>query len=875
MKERPVPLLERDEQLNTLHQLLDDVSSGNGHLALIAGEAGVGKTSLVRTFGDRIAGNVPVFRGFCDPLETPRPLGPLLDLAPQLSSELSDLLQRGVSRFQVFQSFMSALGSRASGMVVVIEDIHWADEATLDLIRFVGRRIDSVPALLLLTFRNDQVNRRDPLQLVLGDIATSGGVSRLEIKPLSKDAVRLLVGNTSVDAAALHQQTGGNPFFVTEVLANGGNGIPATVRDAVLGRAGRLSRSARSVLDSAAVIGPQISEALLREITQADSDTVEECLSIGVLDSLDGGYAFRHELARDAILEVLPSHRKVDVHRVALEKLERWGALERSDELARLATHAEGAQDAGAVAKYAPRAGERASQLGAHREAASQYRRALRWIEPEQNEEMVAELLERLSEEYQITDRLDDAIEALDRALLIWEELQNRERQGVVLGARAIRLVYSGRNAEAEASASKAVSLLKSTSDGSNLARALQIQAHLRMLDRDNKRAIEVGKQALELARKKGTAKTRIASQITLGSALLMSGDREGVRLLEESVQLGRDTGWDELVAHALGNLGTGLGELFHLEESINWLYQADEFTADRDMDFWNHYIRAWMALIHMYLGDWSKATSIASALIQEPNLAAISAITVRTVLGRLRLRRGDPGVWSLLDEAMNIASDTETLQRVAPPRLARAEAAYLEGDLRRSREEARAEYTRALSQQHSWFVGEMAYWQWKSGESIHAPDWIAEPYILQMNGKWELAAERWRVLRCPYEQARALSESGSETPLREALSIFERLGAAPMIAVTQSELRALGVRRIPRRPRNSTRSNPAGLTSRELEVASLLSEGLTNRQIADRLFLSTRTVEHHVSSAFAKLGARSRIDAARAINDLRQAPPN
>jgi predicted ATPase len=273
-------LLERDELLAVLQAHLKLASAGPGILAFVEGEAGIGKTALLKTFADRQRDSLPVRWGVCDALQTPRPLGPLHDISAQVGGELRVALEGGTDRLHIFGTFLGLLSSQPA--LVLLEDLHWADEATLDLLRYVGRRMAGTRSLLVGSFRNDEVGPAHPLRLVLGDLATSG-IERLVPRPLSLQAVHELAGERELDVAELHQRTGGNPFFVTEVLAAGGEGVPATVRDAVLARAARLRRSARAILDAAAVAGPRVEPWLLQELVAAESSAVEECLATGVL----------------------------------------------------------------------------------------------------------------------------------------------------------------------------------------------------------------------------------------------------------------------------------------------------------------------------------------------------------------------------------------------------------------------------------------------------------------------------------------------------------------------------------------------------------------------------------------------------------------
>jgi DNA-binding CsgD family transcriptional regulator len=220
-------------------------------------------------------------------------------------------------------------------------------------------------------------------------------------------------------------------------------------------------------------------------------------------------------------------------------------------------------------------------------------------------------------------------------------------------------------------------------------------------------------------------------------------------------------------------------------------------------------------------------------------------------VLGMLRARRGDPGAESVLDEVADMALAA-----------ARSEWRWLQGDHGQCVVEAELGCQLAVAANCPWYWGEVAIWLWRGGGLSQAPERTPAPFALQITGDWRAAAA-WERIGCPYEQALALAD-GDEPAQRAALDIFERLGARPMVEQVRQHLRALGIRGLPRGPRPTTRGNPAGLTTRQLEVLALLAEGLRNPEIADRLSTTPKTVEHHVSAVLAKLDARSRAEAVR-----------
>ena len=322
-----MPLLERESALETLAGWFAEARAGRGRLVLVSGEAGVGKTALVSEFA---VGHRPAARvlwGVCDPLTTPRPLGPLTDVAPAVGGRLDQLLRNEAPRQVLFGALLDRLRDSRVATILVIEDVHWADEATLDLLRFLARRLGPAATLLVVTYRDDEVGPQHPVQLLAGDLASSALVRRLPLAPLSRQAVTVLAGPHGLDPGALYETTGGNPFFVTEVLAAGDEAIPATVVDAVLARAARVSPPARQVLDAAAVVAPPVETWLLVEAAGAAPAQVDECVAAGMLQGQAGGVGFRHELARLAVERALGPGRWADLHgRVLAALLARGGA---------------------------------------------------------------------------------------------------------------------------------------------------------------------------------------------------------------------------------------------------------------------------------------------------------------------------------------------------------------------------------------------------------------------------------------------------------------------------------------------------------------------------------------------------------------------
>lgn len=707
-------LLERDQPLGQLESALKRVAAGSGRTVLVGGEAGIGKTSLVERFAEQHRRDARVLWGGCEALFTPRPLGPLYDIAHHLQSDVLALLDDNAPRARLFAAVLSELQPATRPTVIILEDVHWADEATLDLVKFLGRRIHRSGALFILTYRDDEVGPRHPLRLVLGDLS-GPSVTRIFLPPLSEAAVETLARRADRPAEGVYAATGGNPFFVTEVLASDVRGVPATVRDAVVARATRLSPAARRTLDVAAVIGTRVESWVLDAVAGTNAQATEEAVTFGLLRHHGAGFQFRHELTRQAIVEELsPSASRV-MHKAVFDAL-RSSSVGREN-VARLAHHAEAAGDTQGVLEFAPAAARRAVALGAHREAAAQYARALRFAQ-DLDPLSKAALLEGFALEARLMDQLAErGIEARNAAIKIYRAAGDKLKEGENLAYVAAALVQVGRNAEAEQASRQSIDVLEALPPSAELANAYRMQSALRMLNRDTTEAVAWGEKAISLATQLGARHVVVGAYNAIGSALLVAGDDRGRRHLETSLEMARAAGLDVYTASAYVNLGSALGEQYRFREADEYLAAGIAYCHDHDLDQSRFYMLAWRALVHLYQGRWNAAAEDASTVLRRPGTSAISRIMALVALGRLRSRRGDPEVDAALDEALELATQTGTLQRLAPVRAARAEAAWLAGDHDAARTEACAAFDLAIQHEHAWFVGELAFWRWRVGD--------------------------------------------------------------------------------------------------------------------------------------------------------------
>jgi DNA-binding CsgD family transcriptional regulator/tetratricopeptide (TPR) repeat protein len=845
-------LLERDEPSARLRAAVDEARSGAGRLMIVTGEAGVGKTALVENLGAG-SDDVRVWTGSCEQLFTARPLGPLADIASKTGGRLAEVVGRGAPVHEVFPVLLEELRSHPT--LVVIEDVHWADEATLDVIALLARRMAMTCSLVIVTSR-DELALDHPLRLVLGGLAAAG-VERLRLSPLSLHAVREMAAPLGFDADELFHRTGGNPFFVTEVLATGCIELPPSVRDAVLARAAGLDPDARTLLESVAIVTGTVPLGLVSALGGVHADRLDACLSSGMMVESGDGIAFRNELAREAISDGVEPLRRAALHATALQFLRNHGA-----DAARLAHHAEATGDAEAVAEFAPIAAVEASARGSHREAAAQYRRAVRFS-AHLSIERRAELLEQGAYEVYLIDQFDEAIAWLSDAVELRHQTGDISREGDSFRKLSTVQRCGGRRLAAHENGAKAVALLESQPAGPELAAAYANVAMLAMNASDIESGVAAAERALDLAGSSGDRNVHVYTLNTMGMLELLAGDDAGLAALEESLHIALAEGRDDHVGRAYIHLAD-IAQRHRRWDIIDRYYgPASEYCSDHGLDLWARYLHVYYARSELDRGRWDQAIAAIPASVDVPGtpLARIDALVV---LGLARARRGDPEQWTALDEAGHLAERSGELQWLGPVTAARLEAAWLDGRDASVVPGSDSVLQACIDKGARWWAGEIAWWRRCLGIEEKAPQCAAEPWALLLAGRAGDAAAAWHRIGCPYEEAVALAHSDEPADLRGAFELFDSLGAHAAAALLIRRMRIAGVPRIPRGARATTRANPAGLTTRELDVLRLVARGLRNSEIADQLVVSAKTIDHHVSSVLTKLGVSSRGAAAR-----------
>lgn len=842
-------LVEREGFLASLERLLSEALDGSGRLAFLGGEAGVGKTALAAALV-KAADGTAVRRGSCDNITTAEALGPILDALPELAAAAG--LEAGTTKFRLFQQVRGMLSK--TPMLLLLEDVHWADEATLDVLRFLGRRLAGMRLMIVATFRSEEAGGDHPLTIVMGELAALPGVVRMELPSLTLNGVQRLVDDASsvLDAEEVYRHTGGNPFYITEVLAADSGQVPVSVRDAVLARVSRLSTAARDVAGTASVLG-RAEFDLLTAVAGQPLTAVDECLSRGVLVASDGSVEFRHELARLAVEGSLPQAQRATAHGRALAQLAALGSADHR----RLAHHAAGSGDRTAVIRHAPLAAARAARLGAHREAAGQLRMALRYYEvPDLRR---AALLDQLSYECYLTDQVSQARASALDALAIYDQ----EKDALSIGAAQrwlSRLSWVlGQNGDSERYAAAAVVTLEPLNPGHELAMAYSNMSQLRMLADDSDEAVRWGTRAIELARGLGDREAEMHALNNVGAALLLDDVVEGWARLTRSLDLALADDAHEHAARAYTNLSSTRARQRSFPEADRLLKAGIEYCTDRDLDTWRLYMSAWLAYSLAEQGRYAAAEQHLADITRHPHLSPITRICALVVAGLLAARRGDGT--EALDKVLPIAVQTGEPQRLVPVAAARAEAAWIAGRVPDIVAEIGRAWPIAVAHPQPWDLGQLCWWLHLAGDRQPPPAPVARPFALMLADRHRAAASAWQDLGCPLWSAYALALSPEPRDAQECLDILGRLGAAAVRHAVMRTRHARGLT-VPRGPRPARQANPAGLTAREVEVLGLLADGLSYTEVAERLILSEKTVGHHVSAVLRKLSEPTRARA-------------
>ena len=657
--------------------------------------------------------------------------------------------------------------------------------------------------------------------------------------------------------------TSGNPFFVAEVLAAGdGDRVPSTVADAVLARVRRLDPATQDALEQLAVVPSVVERWLVDALVAGGLAALAAAEEHGLLTVSPASVGFRHELARRAVADSLPVARRVALHRRVLQAL-----VGREDaDLSRIVHHAAQAGDT-----RRDRAATGRRRPGTRPALAPTVRRSptTGWCS------VTGSGSPRLSWPSCWRGTPSSATRSgPPRPCSPPSARQSSCAGRWATSARSGRTCagcpgwpwWAGDRAAAEHAGAEAIAVLEAAGDRRLLALALSNQSQLHMLAYRASDCVAVGERAVALAREVGDAAILSHALLNVGSAReSLLGDPMGWSLMEESLRVALAAGEVEHACRSYATIIWDLLDDLRLDEAERKLAEGMRLAEQSDHLGILGYLQVELGRLRLARAAWDEAVRAAERGLSDLPYQRCPALVV---LGLVRVRRGEPGGDELLRQAEELAVELGELLRTGPVAAARAEAAWLAGDHAAVRAIAGPAYEEARRVGYAPLQAELGYWLTKAGQAV-TPLASEHPYALQAAGRWREAAAAWQAAGYPYEHAAALAESPDPQDRLAALAELDALGAAPLARLVRAGLRRLGVAHVPRGPVGATRQNPAGLTERQVQVLGLLSQGCTNAEIADRLVISTRTVDSHVAAVLAKLGVATRRAAAARAADL------
>jgi DNA-binding CsgD family transcriptional regulator len=672
-------------------------------------------------------------------------------------------------------------------------------------------------------------------------------------------------GARRIDPQRLHDLTRGNPFYVTELLAAGDETtLPQSVSAAVLTRAAQLDEHARRAFDAVSVVPGHAEIAMLNAVLDATAlDGLGRCIDSGMLLLERDRVRFRHEIARRAAENVIAPATRRRLHTAALA----WLRSGDRPAAARVAYHAAVIGDAQLVLDTAPAAAQEAANLGAHAEAAAHYAKALEFMAIAA-ETKQAELLEKWAYESGISGKIDDeVVSANQRALGIRQQEGNVEAIGRNLFWMARMLWYMGKGDEASKLAAAAVTTLQAEPDSKAYCLALSMRAQYLMLRDQAEEALAVGAEARSLAAKLDAHETLAHVLNTMGTARLMLADKSGHDLLDESLAISLKGEFHEQAARAYTNGTWSAIETRDYERAEKLARAGIAYDTEHDLDSWTPYLVGLFAGLQLTRGRIDEAIALSSKVLAVPRITTVVRIPAMTTLARAYSLTDEPKAITMLQAARALAEPTnEPMRVVRPVLLPLIEHYWLANNLDAARETLAA--CSKWNVESEWDRGEILVWLRRLQCSL--PDLegvrVAAPFAAELDGRTDEALAYWRKLGSPFDEAFILltASAPSEADINRAIEIAETTGSHAVGRRARAVARELGVRGVKRGAYSAAKGNALGLTARELQMLDLLLGGQSNKEIASKLSRSLRTVEHHISALYGKLGAKNRAEAIR-----------
>ena len=858
-------LIERGSFLTSLLSRFEEVAEGEGRCVFVGGEAGIGKTSLIKAFCLKVKNHCNIYQGVCDALFTPRPLAPLYDVLLQLGKTIPESNIDSTNRTAFFTNFYHQLDDPTQVNVIVFEDIHWADEATLDFIKFFARRINRLKCLFILTYRDTEIHSSHPLRNIMGQL-NPDSFTRIELKPLSKQAVAKMAEERGYNGYDVFRITNGNPFYVTEILASYSEGVPDNIKDSILSVYNRMNEKPRQVWQILSVLPTAFEINYLDKMDSSYIPAVQDCIDAKILVVDNGRIFFKHELYRRTIESSLSPLARIALNKKILNLL--LESFKENQAPERIIHHAKNANEYDVVVKYAPMAAKQAASLGAHVEAARLCLTAIEYYQGN-DENTLLEFYEWYAYECYLTNQPGEAIIYTNRALDIWKKKNDIEKIGNSMRMLSRLWWWSGNWHRAERFAKEAIEVLESRPSSKAKAMAYSNLAQLKMLTEKIDECLYWGEKAIAISKELNDDETLSHALNNVGTVQMTQGSMEkGIELLRQSLSIALNNSHNEHAARAYTNLGCNAVMLKNYKEAERFFEEGIRYSEEGDLDAWSSYMIAWTARLKLETGQWKEAYDIAETLLKNETQTPLIRIIALVISATIKMRKGEEGALRQLMDAKAMASQSMESQRILPVFSAILEYEWITGSIAIDDETLDAVKAKVAGSDTIYGNGEFVFWLKKARKHNLPVKKMEENYNADNPASAMKAAAFWERAGSPYQQALALFETNEENK-RSAIAIVQRLGGTAVLERMKFEMRRSGIKNIPRGARKTTQSNPEFLTDRELDVLKLLHEGLHNKEIAARLFISAKTVDHHISAILYKLEVNSRTKAVHEAGKL------
>jgi DNA-binding CsgD family transcriptional regulator/tetratricopeptide (TPR) repeat protein len=852
-------LIEREQPLTLIDTLFQKVQEEEGHCIFISGEAGIGKTSLVKAFVSKVKSRCSVYQGTCDALFTPRPLAPLMDVMFQMQKDLRGITTTIHDREFLFSLFFYQLKAIDQPVVLIFEDIHWADEATIDLIKFISRRITQLQCLFILTYREAEPHSKQALTSVFGQLSSTT-FTRLQLLPLSRQAVNKMAEEKGYKGEDVFAITAGNPFYVTEILATYSTGVPENVKDSILSIYHRLDEDKKYIWQILSVLPTGFEVNYLKTMDPLYRGNIYHCLELQILVIDNGIISFKHELFRRIIESSLSPFLRIELNRWILELFRE--SFEKNQEIERIVHHAKAANANELVVSYAPLAAKHAASFGAHVQASKLYLTAIEYYQEDDVEKLVS-LYQSYVYECYLSNQIAEAIIYSGKALHLLKKGFDKEKNASCLRLLSRLCWLQGSKTKAEAYGAEAINLMINEPSSIAKAMCLSNMSQLKMLSDEVEDAIYWGEKAIEMAEELSNDKIKCHALNNVGTALsrILSTRQQGNTMLQESLDIALANGFHEDVARAYTNLGSSAVIMKDYAYAQKVLQDGIDFGEEKDLNTWTMFLQSELARLHFEKGEWDKAQELTKTVLHNGNQGRLSRTEALVVLAKIKMRTATGDPLPLFLEAQSVALEMKELPTMIPALTGLLEYEWLTGMKVIDTNNLDLTISMVENKGNAYENGEFTFWLLKARNQRITPKSFFQGYNISSPSAVNISSSLWQSLGCPYEQAMALFE-GTDGQKRQALEILDRLGATVSFQKLKYILRSSGMKKLPKGLRRTTRANTANLTVRELDVLQHMKKGLQNKEIGERLFISTKTVDHHISSILFKLNVNSRTKA-------------